>query len=152
MRISDWSSDVCSSDLQAEQGGALGAQRSGVHGAIGIAFDMDQPALPGVHQGRAADGAVGADAHSDPIGLRQTRLQALRQLAAGGRSLVVCTGKLARYRPVLQKVVKPLARPAPADGHGFLGNAIGLKRRLGSARGSVTSWASPAAINPSGVE
>src|SRR3546814_8833103 len=76
------------------------------------------------------------------IGLRQTRLQALRQLAAGGRSLVVCTGKLARYRPVLQKVVKPLARPAPADGHGFLGNAIGLKRRLGSARGSVTSWAS----------
>src|SRR3546814_1668020 len=105
MRISDWSSDVCSSDLQAEQGGALGAQRSGVHGAIGIAFDMDQPALPGVHQGRAADGAVGADAHSDPIGLRQTRLQALRQLAAGGRSLVVCTGKLARYRPVLQKVV-----------------------------------------------
>src|SRR3546814_17625476 len=86
------------------------------------------------------------------IGLRQTRLQALRQLAAGGRSLVVCTGKLARYRPVLQKVVKPLARPAPADGHGFLGNAIGLKRRLGSARGSVTSWARPAAVNPSGVE
>src|SRR3546814_3338900 len=108
MRSSDWSSDVCSSDLdarqavrigmQAEQGGALGAQRSGVHGAIGIAFDMDQPALPGVHQGRASDGALGADAHFDSIRLRHTRLQALPQLTACGRSIVVCPGKLATYR------------------------------------------------------
>src|SRR3546814_13022341 len=39
--------------MQAEQGGDLGAQRSGGPGAIGIAFDLAKPALPAQQQGYA---------------------------------------------------------------------------------------------------
>src|SRR3546814_3033452 len=77
MRISDWSSDVCSSDLAgeaAEHVVALGDQLapaartelSGCAVAVGQRH-RDQPALGGI-EGRGGDEAVPVDVHLEPRG------------------------------------------------------------------------------------
>src|SRR3546814_4449547 len=75
MRISDWSSDVCSSDLDArldgEDDGVDGAGQ-GVEGAHRGGDRLGNAVEPELHLGDHAEGAFGADEEA-------------RQVIAGGR-------------------------------------------------------------------
>src|SRR3546814_8074084 len=57
MRISDWSSDVCSSDLEVR---ALGAKPAAVRGMVGVASNLDLPLARYRRADAAADAAIGA--------------------------------------------------------------------------------------------
>src|SRR3546814_2320100 len=103
MRISDWSSDVCSSDLAAEV--QLVLQAPGHHEvhpwrvALGIADQLDQRGLPG-HQPPAQLGEGETALQGDPApaaGHRRVQLQAHRdgaEQATGGDLLVDRAGEL----------------------------------------------------------
>src|SRR3546814_13515810 len=70
MRISDWSSDVCSSDLLILVGIDAEEDRAGRHALVGLDTDFDHPATD-----------LGRDL--DQIGLRQP-LRRIGRVAVGG--------------------------------------------------------------------
>src|SRR3546814_16085273 len=60
MRISDWSSDVCSSDLLTHLGSAEGRDKMHKAAASGDLTDSMRMFLMGVEGGKPADGGIGA--------------------------------------------------------------------------------------------
>src|SRR3546814_10899045 len=82
MRISDWSSDVCSSDLGSSDGAENGEAR---------VLEVARPVGAGVLADRGAEGAACADVAGDPgaIGRVQVLQDARGAAGDGGGALVV---------------------------------------------------------------
>src|SRR3546814_19389682 len=91
MRISDWSSDVCSSDLQqaAQDGGAVVAeQRPGQHELLEVTVQVVEMGRPIFGANRTVAGfidAVEGEVHRGSSWTRRVVLRAIVLLPAGGR-------------------------------------------------------------------
>src|SRR3546814_10135514 len=87
MRISDWSSDVCSSDLSGHRDGSSDGPENGEARVLEVA----RPVGAGVLADRGAEGAACADVAGDPgaIGRVQVLQDARGAAGDGGGALVV---------------------------------------------------------------
>src|SRR3546814_13310605 len=111
MRISDWSSDVCSSDLRAVRGVAVGVEERGQ-----LARDLvgDRPQVAGRHHDVFGERAVAV--HADADGVRA------QVLLAGAAVAAVAADDMALGRNPLADRVAAHAWVAPAgEAEGFLG-------------------------------
>src|SRR3546814_15673532 len=93
MRISDWSSDVCSSDLRADQRDAADAEARGAaarpEGAARRPAELarlDRPLLPGAARAGARQARLGPHAGGLPLARRQRQI---------GRAS--CRGRVCQY-------------------------------------------------------
>src|SRR3546814_18165703 len=77
MRISDWSSDVCSSDLRGGEIGGVGAEAAGARHALRAPGDMPLP----------ADDAVDVGDHDEGEARQPVGLETLAEGDAGYREL-----------------------------------------------------------------
>src|SRR5262249_12195209 len=120
-------------DRELEGGRALGAERAAVDRAVGVALDIDDLAVPHADQGRAADGAVGADARHifgpgdlERAGVCRDRLEAHAQRdcaahpkPAGGNLQELAPADRSRSVHRCDLLVAAPADPAPAPGSSY---------------------------------
>src|SRR3546814_18102283 len=100
MRISDWSSDVCSSDLQAGKAGVYGGIGAVSGAVIGAATsskkDRTKGALIGAAVGGAAAGGYGYYVDTQEAKLRQT-LQRSEERRVGKECVRTCRSRWSPY-------------------------------------------------------
>src|SRR3546814_5639440 len=111
MRISDWSSDVCSSDLGADRTAQVGYPPRGTRGE---GVGTDRPAGHGQEQPRAAAGGRDGNGPRRPDRIRG-RAQGTRRRLEQRRRHERTAAPAARHRPAFQdRPEGPARRAGPA--------------------------------------